>query len=69
MEVEFPADEEEGDSYGVESLVASGLSLGGLEEAVEGFEESVGLSGSRPGGDGVLVFSDSAGDGLHGFDL
>ena len=45
-EVEFSCDEEEHGAHGGEPLVATGLSLGGLEETVEGFDEAIGLGGS-----------------------
>ena len=64
--MEFACDEEDD---GAEAAVAACLSLGGLDEAVEGFEEAVGLSGARPGGDTVEVGADRFGDGLHGLDL
>ena len=69
VEVEFAGDEEDDGAHGLEAAVAAGLALGGLDQAVQRFEEAVGLSGSRPGGDAVEVLADGLGDGLHGFDL
>ena len=68
-EVELSGDQEEDRSQGGEPAVAAGLSLGGLEESVEGLDEAVGLAGSRPGDDALQMRPDHFGDGLHGFDL
>ena len=44
-EVEFSCNEEEDGAHSCESRVAAGLAFGGLEEAVERFDEAVGLAG------------------------
>jgi hypothetical protein len=68
-EVEFSRDQEEDGAHGLESGVAAGLAFGGLEEAVEGFDEAVGLAGLRLGDDAVEVLADHPGDVLHRLDL
>ena len=67
-EVELPGDEEEDGADGLEAAVASGAALGGLEQPVEGLDESVGAACSGPGSDPMDVLSDHPGDGLHGID-
>ena len=52
-EVELSSDQEEDRSQGGEPAVAARLSLGGLEESVEGLDETVGLAGSRLGDDAL----------------
>ena len=56
-------------SHGLEAAVAAGFALGGLEQAVDGFEEAVGLSGLSPGDDTVEMIEDHLGDLLHRLDL
>ena len=48
-EVELPGDEEEDGADSLEAAVASGATLGGLEQPVEGLDEAVGAAGSGPG--------------------
>ncbi len=55
-EVEFSRDGEEDGAHSGYSGVASGLAFGGLEEAVEGFDEAVGLAALCPSDDaGAMV--------------
>ena len=68
-EVEFSCNEEEDGAHSCESRVAAGLAFGGLEEAVERFDEAVGLAALCPGDDPVEVLSDHTGDVLHRRDL
>ena len=44
-EIEFSGEQEDDGAVGGEVAVSTGLVLGGLEQAVDGFEEAVGLSG------------------------
>ena len=64
-EVEFSRDEEEDCAHSRYSRVASGLAFGGLEEAVERFDEAVGLAALCPSDDAIEVLLDHAGDVLH----
>src|SRR5437667_6628176 len=64
-EVELTGDEEENGPHGREPGIASGLALGGLEEAVEGLDEAVGLAGLGPSDDAVEMRADHPGDLLH----
>lgn len=54
-EVELAGDQEEHGPHGFEPAVAAGLTLGRLEQAIERFEEAVGLSGLGPSDDAVEV--------------
>ena len=53
-EVQFAGDQQDDRSDGREPAIASGLSLGRLEESVERFEEAVGHARSCPGDDAVV---------------
>lgn len=68
-EVEFSGDEKKDGARGFEASVAPGFAFCGLEKAVEGFDEAIGLAGPCPGDDAVEVVSDHAGDVLHGLDF
>ena len=48
-----------------EAGVASGFSLGTLEQAIEGFDETVGLSGLGPGDSAVETLADHPDDVLQ----
>ena len=68
-EVQFAGDEEDDRPDGGHASEAARAALGGLEQAVDGLEESVGLTGLRPGHDAFQVISHEHGNDLHGFDL
>jgi leucyl-tRNA synthetase len=68
-EVQLAGDQRDHGPDGRQSGKAVCAALGGLEQAVERFEESVGLSRLRPGHDAVHVPSDHARDLLHRLDL
>jgi len=68
-EVELAGEQENHGVDGCEVSVPSRPPFGRLEEAVEGFQEAVGLPGTRPGDDAVEVLADHPGHLLHGFDL
>src|SRR5215471_8003690 len=59
-EVELSCDKEDHGPHGGEARVAAGLALGGLEQTIEGFDESLG-----PGDNAVEVPADHSGDVLH----
>ena len=67
--VELSSDEEDNGSHGLEASVSARLSLGGLEQSVDGFDEAVGLAGLGPGDDAIEMLTDHDGDRLHGRDL
>ena len=68
-EVEFSRDEEEDGSHGGKARIAPGLAFGGLEEAVEGLDEAVGLACLCPGDDALEVLADHSCDVFHRLDL
>jgi hypothetical protein len=68
-EVELAGDEEEHGAHGGKASVAAGFAFGGLEEAVEGLDEAIGLTGLGSGNDAVEVSADHAGGILHWRDL
>ena len=68
-EVELTGNEEQYGTHGGEAGVAVGFAFGGLEEAAEGLDEAVGLTGLGPGNNAVEVSADHAGDILHWLDL
>jgi hypothetical protein len=68
-EVELARDEEDDGLDRGEALVAASAALGGLEQAVERFEESVGHARLCPSDDALEVSSHHRGHVLHRFDL
>lgn len=68
-EVERAGDQEQHDMHGGEIGVIVRASLGGLKQAVERFQEAVGLTRLGPDDDAVEALSDHAGNLLHGLDL
>ena len=68
-EVELAGDEKDDGANGREAAVAARLALGGLEQAVEGFEETVGLARLRPGDDALQMRADHFCHLLHRLDL
>ena len=64
-EVELAGNEEQHGTHGGEAGITAGFALGRLEEAVEGLDEAVGLTGLGPGDDAVEVAADHAGNRLH----
>src|ERR1700741_2750872 len=68
-EVELACDEEEHGTHGFEAGVSPRLALGGLKQAVDGFNESVGLARLGPRDDAVEMTTDHACDVLHRLDL
>src|SRR5262249_42942687 len=68
-EVELAGDQEDDGLDRVEAREAAGAALGGLEQAIEGFEEAVGLAGLSPSDDALDVPAHHRGDLLHRLDL
>src|ERR1700758_5382641 len=68
-EVEPSSDEEDHGFHRLEASVSTRLALGGLKEAVDGFDEAIGLAGLGPGDDAVEMTADHDGDILHRIDL
>ena len=68
-EVELAGDQEDDSSDGGQAREAAGAALGGLEQAVDGLQESVGLSGLCPGDDAFDMATNERGDLLHRLDL
>ena len=69
FEIQLAREQEHGGADGGEISVAAGLAFGGLEEPVDGFQETVGLAGTGPGDDAFKVLADHLGDRLHRLDL
>src|ERR1700751_2475449 len=68
-EVEPSGYEEDHGFHRLEAGVSTRLALGGLKEAVNGFDEAIGLTGLGPSGDAIEMSADHDGDVLHGVDL
>jgi len=64
-EIEFAGGQEDDGAEGGEAGVSARLALGGLEQAVDGFEEAIGLAGLGPGDDAVEMRTDHPGPPLH----
>jgi hypothetical protein len=58
VEVELAGNQEEHGSHGGKAGVAAGFAFGGLEEAIEGLDEAIGLTGLGPGDNTVEVPAD-----------
>ena len=68
-EIKFPGKQEDDSADGGEVAVSTCLALGGLEQAVDGFEEAVGLAGLSPGDDAIEMSADHLCHDLHRFDF
>src|SRR5208282_6377061 len=68
-EVEPSGDEEDHGFHRLEAGVSTRLALGGLKEAVDGFDEAIGLAGLGPGDDAIEMTADHDSDILHRIDL
>jgi hypothetical protein len=68
-QVEPSSDEEDHGFHRLETGVSTRLALGGLIEAVDGFDEAIVLAGPGPGGDAIEMTADHDGDVLHRIDL
>lgn len=55
VEIQFSGDQEDDGLDGGEANEAAGASFGCLKQAIEGFEEAVGLAGLRPSHDALHV--------------
>jgi hypothetical protein len=69
LEVQLARDQEDDGLDGGQTREAARAALGGLEQAVDGFEEAVGLTGLRPGNDAFQMAAHETGDFLHRLDL
>ena len=68
-EVELACDQEDHSTDSREPAITAGLALGGLEEAIQGFQEAIGGACLGPGDDAFEVGAYEAGHGLHGLGL
>src|ERR1044071_5317060 len=68
-EVELAGDQEDHGPDCGQAREATGAALGRLKQAVERFEESVGLTGLGPGDDALEVAAHETRDLLHRLDL
>ncbi len=55
IEIEFASDQEDGLLDGGQACEVAGAAFGGLEQAVDGFQEAVSLAGLYPGRDALQV--------------
>ena len=69
VEVEFADDQGDDGLDGGQARETASAALGGLEQAVDGLQESVGLTGLRPSHDALQVAAHEGGDLLHRLDL
>jgi len=68
-EIQFAGDHEDGGTDVSEAPEASGATLSGLEQAVDGLQKAVGLLCLGPGYDALEVAAHHLSDPLHGADL
>src|SRR6516225_7569831 len=68
-EVELACDQKQHGSHGFEARVSARLALGSLKQAVDGFNEAIGLARLSPRDDAVEMTKDHACDVLHRLDL
>ncbi len=68
-EVELAGNEKEDRAHCREARVTASLSLGRLKQAVDGFNEAVGLAGLSPGDDAVEVPTYQTRNVLHWLDF
>jgi hypothetical protein len=68
-EVEFSSDEKQDDTHGFKASISACFALGGLKQAVDSLDESVGLARLSPGNNAVEVSANQSRDVLHRFDL
>lgn len=64
-EIRFSGEEENDSADRREGAVAPRLALGGLEETVDSFKKTIGLTGLCPRDDAVEMGADHLGDLLH----
>ena len=69
MEVKLTGDQEDDCLDSGQTGESARTALGGLEQAVDGLQEAVGLAGLRPSHDALQVAAYESGDLLHRFDL
>ncbi|AAW74237.1 unknown protein [Xanthomonas oryzae pv. oryzae KACC 10331] len=69
LEVQLAGNQEDDGLDGGQAFEAASSALGGLEQAIDGFKEAVGLTGLRPGDDAVHVAAHEGCDFLHRLDL
>ena len=69
VEVEISSDQEDDSLDGGDLSETASATLGGLEQAVEGFQKSIGLARLRPCDDALQVRADHPGHLLHRIDL
>lgn len=68
-EVELSGDEEQDSAHGFEASVSSCLAFGGLKQAVDGLDKTIGLTRLSPGNDAVEMSTNQSHHVLHLFDL
>src|SRR5438132_13180993 len=69
VKVELSGDQEDDGLDGGQARESASAALGGLEQAVEGFQESVGLAGLGPSHDALQVTTHEGRDLFHRLDL
>src|SRR5680860_1845248 len=69
VEVEFACDQEDDRLNSGQACEAAGAPLSGLEQAVDSFQEAIGLAGLRPGYDALQMSADEGYNIFHRLDL
>ena len=65
LEIEFAGDEEDHGAHGLEAGVAPRLTLGRLEQSIEGLEEAIGLPSVRPRHNTLKLLTDHPSHPFH----
>ena len=68
-EVKFSGNEKQDREHGLKACISKSLALCCLKQAIDGLDESVGLTGLGPGNDSIEMSASQADDILHGLDL
>ena len=67
--VDFPCNQEDHRANRREAAIAPGFSFGGLKQAIQGFDEAIGLAGAGPGHNAIQMFSNHFSYHLHWLDF
>src|SRR3984893_4987058 len=68
-EVKFSGNEKQDRAHGFKACISTSLALCCLKQAIDGLNETVGLTGLGPGNDSIEMSANQTDDILHGLDL